>query len=372
MKKTIYSLLTLLILLSISFNMSAQDAPKDKCIVLNIDAQGLEVDAPYMGNLVRMELDKISKYEVVDRYDVAYLVEKNNLKIDNCYGKICLLEIGNQLQVDYMFTGSVERFGETIIMTFRLINVANQVIEKSQVIEFQNFPKELQTMVNISVARFFDLEVNSDIERYLTKKNDYESTVNNPDVNQLNLSGPRMGITFLTGEAAQVYKAPLAEGGYDNYPFFTSFGYQFEVQYLNEGNFQALFEFLPLISGLDQGKFIPSLTALHGLRNNKNGLEFAFGPTITGYQYANGYTDPDGNWIIRSEWNERYPELDAPDITEKRIDSRGDFYGIRPGFVFAAGFTLKSGKLNIPINAYVVPNRKSTRFGISLGFNVKR
>ena len=47
-----------------------------------------------MGNLVRMELDKLQKYEVVDRYDVAYLIEKNDLKIDNCFGKICLLEIG--------------------------------------------------------------------------------------------------------------------------------------------------------------------------------------------------------------------------------------------------------------------------------------
>jgi hypothetical protein len=49
------------------------------------------------------------------------------------------------------------------------------------------------------------------------------------------------------------------------------FGYQFEKQYLNEGNLQALFEFIPSVTGVDQGLFLPNILFLHGLRHNRSG-----------------------------------------------------------------------------------------------------
>ena len=349
----------------------AQNSSKPTCIVLNMDAVGLDMDSKQMGNLLRLELDKLDRYEVVDRYDVAYLIEKNDLKIDNCFGKICLLEIGKKLEVQYMITGSAERIGETIVMTIRLINVEAETIEKIQVIEYKNLQREIQAMVTINLSKLFGLETDANLERYLTKKHDYENAINNPNIDQLNLSGPRMGLTVTLGEAGSILQAPRAEGGFDNYPFMTSFGYQYEIQYLNEGNFQALFEFLPMISGLDQGLVLPSLTVLHGLRNNRNGLEFAFGPTISGMKVGEGYYDTEGNWLLASEWSTAFPDNDPP-LLERRLDSRGNIYTFRPGFVFAAGFTFKSGKLNLPVNAFVIPNKKGTRVGISLGFNAKK
>ena len=53
-----------------------------------------------------------------------------------------------------------------------------------------------------------------------------------------------------------------------------------------------------------------------------------------------------------------------------RLDSRGD-YTVNVGFVLAAGFSLKSGNLNVPINAFTVMHRKSFRVGISIGINGK-
>lgn len=359
----------ILSVLMTSVTLHAQIKPR--CIVLNMDAQGMDLNSKQMGNLLRLELDKLGKHEVVDRYDVAYLVEKNELKIDNCFGKICLLEIGKKLDVDYLLTGSAENLGGTIIMTIRLINVKRGNIEKTQVMEYKDLQGEIQKMVNICLAKMFAQPVDEILERYLTQKNDYESAITNPNVDQLNLSGPRMGLTYTLGETGKILQAPKADGGYDNYPFMTSFGYQYEIQYLNEGNFQALFEFLPLISGLDQGLFIPSLTILHGLRNNVHGIEFAFGPTISGFTQAEGYYDTDGNWLLPQEWAAQFPD-DAPPVLEKRMDSRGGIFAIRPGFVFAAGFTFKSGKLNLPVNVFVIPNKKGTRVGLSVGFNAKK
>jgi hypothetical protein len=150
------------------------------------------------------------------------------------------------------------------------------------------------------------------------------------------------------------------------------FGYQFEKQYLNDGKVQALFEFIPMITGLDQGYFIPSTTILHGVRSNINGWEFAFGPTFNLMPIATGYYDADNKWQLKSTWEntpENYGKI-IPFETEDRLDSRGN-YSFHSSFVLAAGRTFKSGKLNIPVNAFVIPGKDGWRFGVSFGFNAK-
>ncbi|MEM9888551.1 MAG: hypothetical protein AAF849_21830 [Bacteroidota bacterium] len=344
----------------------AQSVEKESLTVLNIDAQGVELDAVQMGNLVRIELDKLDTFEVMDKYDVAYLVEKNALKIDNCYGKICLLEVGKLIQSDKMFTGSVERYGKTIIMTLRLIDVASQTIEKTQVKEFLNLQNEMQRMIEISIRALFGLEIDDSILKLLTQKEALDNAVTLPDEPRLNLSGPRMGASIFMGDLAEIYQANESAGGFNANPFLFQFGYQFEIQYLNEGSMQGLFEIIPLVGGLEQGLFIPSMTVLHGLRNNKNGLEFAFGPTFSMATYAEGFYDGEGIW--------RLADVNTvPDGAEvlSRIDSRGEI-GLATGFVLAAGVTFRSGRLNIPMNAYVIPRRNNFRIGISFGFNAKR
>ncbi|MEN0051973.1 MAG: hypothetical protein AAF806_33210, partial [Bacteroidota bacterium] len=349
------------ILLSILINctiLQAQNTSKPSLTILNIDAQNIAYDAVQMGNLVRLELDKLDTFEVMDKYDVAYLVEKNDLAIDNCYGKICLLEVGELLEADKMLTGSVERYGEIIIVTLRFIDVKKGVIEKTQVNEFLDLQDELKRMIEISIRDLFGLENDADLVRILTKKESLENAITLPDEPRLNLSGPRMGVSILTGETADIFKQTESQGGFDANPILFQFGYQFEVQYLNEGSFQGLFEFIPLVSGLEQGLFVPSITVLHGLRNNKNGLEFAFGPTFSYSKYARGFYDEEGVWRLRNEADGQEVELTS------RLDSRG-FEELVSGFVLAAGFTFKSGKLNIPVNAYIVPKRNDFRFGLS-------
>jgi hypothetical protein len=137
--------------------------------VLNIDSKGLGLDPVQMGNLVRIELEKLDTFEVMDRYDVAYVVEKNKLNIGNCYGKLCLVEIGDQIHSDKMFTGSVDLYGETIIMTFRLIDVKTASIEKTQVNEYLNLPKDMQLMLKISIRQMFGMKTDESTIAYLSK-----------------------------------------------------------------------------------------------------------------------------------------------------------------------------------------------------------
>ena len=57
--------------------------------------------------------------------------------------------------------------------------------------------------------------------------------------------------------------------------------------------------------------------------------------------------------------------------SKTRMDSRGNVE-IQSYVVLAAGYSLKSGKLNIPLNIFVIPSKTSTRYGFSFGFNIRK
>jgi hypothetical protein len=179
MKKTMLLLITGIVLV---FNTKQLFALEQKAsvAVLHIDTRGLGYEPVAMGHFVRLELEKLNRYEVVDRYDVDYLIKKNQIDVAGCYGKICLVEVGKQLQIDKMFSGSVELLGEKIIIQLRLIDVKLGVIENSYVKEYLNLPKNLQELIQISIGTMFTQTVDKEVERQLTASYDLENVRNNP------------------------------------------------------------------------------------------------------------------------------------------------------------------------------------------------
>ncbi len=141
-------------------------------------------------------------------------------------------------------------------------------------------------------------------------------------ITPVQLSGPRVGITTVfPGKTADALKDDLGMT-----PTFTQFGWQFEHQYFAlENGVAGLVEFIGLIGGLEQGKFLPSGSLLIGVRGAK-GAEFAFGPNVS--------------------------------LTGA-------------GFVFAAGHTYKVGALNFPVNLAVVPSTNGLRMSLLFGFNAQ-
>lgn len=367
MKKLIF---TLLVLLCSIIAPKAQEKAinLEKIAVLHIDAKGFTLDPVQMGNLTRLELDKLGLFEVMDKYDVDYLAEREKIKPENCYGKICLVETGRKLGTDKMLSGSVELISDKIIISFRLIDVGKETVDKSLVLNFLNLRAQVPLMIEITLRKMFNLPVDENILSKLTQNDAYENAINLPEKHKLNLSGPRMGVTIFNGETAKRIKAPLDQGGLDGNPIMFQFGYQFETTYLNQAGLQALFEFIPVVTGLDQGQVIPSLNIMHGLRSNKNGFEFAFGPNINVNKMAEGFYDDSGKWSLLSEWKAANPNSTSAPASIKRFDSRGEFE-LSSGFVFAFGKSFRSGKLNIPVNAFFIPSRTGNRFGLSVGFN---
>ena len=339
-------------------------AQTPKLAVIGVDVQAKELKGQNLPELFRIELGKHNAYQLIDRYEVDEVLSKNSIDPNSCFSRTCLLNAAQLLKADKVAAGNVDLVGESLYIRLRVLDVKANTIEKEVVKQFINVPEKISPMITITVNELLGIQSDEALIRSLSSRSSYENAVNNPHINTLDLEGPRMGYTFLTGTAAEVIQKPEKDGGYDGYPALFQFGYQFEKQYLSEGKFQALVEFIPMISGLDQGLLIPSLTVMNGLRNNVNGIEFAIGPSINLVKEAT-WVRYNGKWFRPAEFTGELPD-GAEEV--KRMDSNGALT-LKSYVVIAAGFSFRSGRMNIPVNAYVVPAKNSMRFGFSFGFN---
>lgn len=351
--------------------LSAQPREKLETIVLGVQVNGIEQDIETIYYLIELELEKTNIYSVMDKYDVLEIAMEKNLELDNCYGKRCLVEAGKALMLEKVVTANIERLGNKIIIQMKMIDVFDGEIEAQNVTEYQNLPQEMQNMIMISVNRLAGLQTDSKLVEQLVN---YNLPIEGSR-KKLKLNGPRMGVATVIGESADILTAPASEGGFEMFPAMFQIGWQQEWQYLSAGDFQALIEFIPMISGLESGKFIPSVTFLNGFRFGSNGWEFAIGPSFRIVKKAEGFYDDQnyldggqGTWYLKHEWDGGFAN---PYSIETRVDSRGE-PEISTRLVFAFGRTFRSGYLNIPVNVYVAPDKKGTQLGFSFGFNLYR
>lgn len=347
--------------LILSFNLSAQTTPQNKesIAVINIDAQGLTIKMPLMTSLVTLELERIDRFEVIDKYDVANHMEKNNIATNKAYGKTELIRIGKLMKVEKVLSGSVEKFGNKIIVVIRLIGIKSEKIEKVDVMEYIDQEEDIQEMIRISLHNIFGIENDRNTVEMLTSS---VAPIANTK-NKVNLSGPRFGGTMTFGKAGDRLQDSKDNGGFDMYPISSTFGYQLETQFIGSGSFQALFEFVGTLNALETGYMIPSLSTIIGFRFNKIGFEFGLGPVFRTVKTAEGFYDDEGNWFLRDENSPSNADFSY------QIDNRGSL-SFSSGLIVAAGVTFHSGQINFPVNLYVSPRKGGTVVGLVFGFNV--
>jgi hypothetical protein len=373
MKTTIFSSVKSVIVLiifwacinNVSAQLSKENDGKPTVAIAGLQTANAPAELKIIEEFIRTQLVETGQFRVLEPVDVQAVMKKNNID-QNCSDLACLCQIGEMVNADKVFSGQFLDFGKKISVTFRCIDVKTKKSEREITKEFLDLPGEMTTMIRMTIREMYEMPVDKFVLDQLTQKNTYETSLNNPNLTRIAAGGPRMGFTCFTGPMAKRLAEKTNVGGFNAYPVMFQFGYQLEQQYLNEGKFQALMEFVPMVTGLDQGYFIPSLTIMNGLRSNANGLEFAFGPTFSLVREAKGYW-VEGEWMLAKDVQSD-TTITQNYFRESRIDSRGD-YELNTGFVFAIGKTFRSGRLNIPVNAYVMPNREGVRFGISLGYN---
>jgi len=357
------SVLFLILIIVFGTEINAQDNEKQSIAVINIDAQGIEIDMPLMTSLVTLELERLNIYEVIDKYDVANHMKKNDIPINQAYGKTDLIRIGKLIDIDKVLSGSVEKFGSKLVIVFRLIDIESKKIEKVDVMEYLDQEEDIQVMVRISLHNIFNISNDKNTVDML-------SNVNIPlanTKNKVNLTGPRFGASMTLGMAGKRLQAPKSDGGYNMYPVTSTIGYQYEVQYIGSGEFQALFEVIGTLNAVESGYIVPSIALINGFRFNKRGFEFGIGPVIRVVKTADGYYDENDNWILKKN----VPEGEYDGEYIEQIDNRGTL-SLSAGLIIAAGYTFKSGHINFPVNVYISPRKEGTVVGLMLGFNVAR
>lgn len=139
----------------------------------------------------------------------------------------------------------------------------------------------------------------------------------------IHLDGPRLGFTVLTGGVLNKAREEVS----DLKPFLTQFGWQFETRLFRlPSGVSAVAEFVPLVGGLEQGKFIPSLSGLLGIRGPR-GFEFGVGPNVT---------------------------------------------PLGANLVLALGTSYRANGINFPVNLAVVPGNGGVRISLLFGFNARK
>ena len=321
----------------------------------------------------------------MDEADMFEIVQ--NSSTTECYGKNCLIALGEELKVPLILSGSVEGIGNKLIVTLKLIDVKEKAIKMSKSLEFVHQEAELQRMIGIMLKEMHDMDVDQDIKKQLMYQN--EMIISN-NVGKLNNSGPRMGFAFLhESELYDFYRRKESQGGLDLFPAMTNIGYQFEGQYIGTENFSALAEFIVNIGGMEQGQFQPSFAILNGFRFGSQGWEFAFGPSFGFKRISSGYFEGD-NYITENDAHTAnyaaylsnpsnfdpvtgatvipYTQLPKSMFSD-HLDKRGDLI-ISTNWIVGLGRTFKAGALNIPVNMYYSYNRFGGGIGASVGFNV--
>jgi hypothetical protein len=360
---------------------------------------GLQIDSKITTKLLRYELIKLEHYSVYDEYDMKDAIAKDPSLQEECLSTKCLIRMGEELNVDYTISGSVDGFGDKIVINLKLIDVKSKKLFKTEMMEFMQQEAELQRMLAVVLRKMHGMDSDPMLVDRLEFKND---VVTSQNAGKMNNSGPRVGVGFMTGDFREFALRSQDQGGLEIAPTLSMIGYQFEAQYVGTENFSGLFEFLVNVNGLEQGQFIPSVSILNGFRFGRAGWEFAFGPGFSLERRTNGFFDTQGRfgdpgrYFNEDDWNvyaqrnyndpNLYPEFYSagtfitPDVNQVEpaynlnsqfLDRRGKTH-LSTMFVFAFGRTFRAGALNIPVNVFYTSRRGGGLAGVNVGFNVTK
>ncbi len=155
---------------------------------------------------------------------------------------------------------------------------------------------------------------------------EYEDDV--VELRHRNMGGPRLGVTYVTGNGELWRDLEHNSVG----RVISQFGWHFEYQVIPRGGGpQFVIELVPMLGGVEYGKLIPSGSLAMGIRF-PNGIEFGLGPNVV-------FTG--GTEVARS------------------------------GLLMAVGRSFGYGGVSIPLNLVWVRNPDGNRFSMVFGYAIR-
>jgi hypothetical protein len=150
-----------------------------------------------------------------------------------------------------------------------------------------------------------------------------------PSFSQRNLSGPRLGITFVAGGRKLANELKSRHIG----NVLSQFGWHFEYQIVPEGGGPSfVVEAVPLVAAVEYGTLVPSGSLVMGIRF-PNGFEFGLGPNVL----VGGKEKP-----------------------------------VHTALVAAVGKSFNYGGVSIPLNLVCVTSPEGNRFSLIFGYAITK
>lgn len=348
------------LLMVFAFILPNLNYAKQTIAIVNFDVIGGKYQQAQYISMISSEIRKLDTLEVIDKYTTAEALETFTPEGKKCFGAQCLANIGKELGVNYVLSGSAEITSDKFSLHLRIIDPTTGKVIQSNYSEYLYSDENIWKFMQMSTYKLFNKKVEKDdlvvFDFDIAKSAELEG----PRIKHYNLSGPRFGGSLVTGQNNRILQSD-APGGFNKSPFMTVIGYQYEKSYLYTGKVQALVQFNFSITGLDQQLAIPSLSLVHGFRLANSGWEIGFGPLFRTKKVKKGFINDDGIWTS---------EDDAPGyegVLSSRMDSRGDLR-IQTGWLWAIGKSFKAGNMNIPVNFYAIPDNQGWLYGVSIGY----
>ncbi|HQV31341.1 MAG TPA: hypothetical protein PKV71_05665 [Calditrichia bacterium] len=144
---------------------------------------------------------------------------------------------------------------------------------------------------------------------------------------ELNLSGPRLGLTV--APEGSLYDE-LKERGFN--PVLSQFGWHFEYTIHPENTVGPDFvvEFIPMVAGVENGTVLPHINLVMGIRL-PNGVEFGLGPNVL--------------------------------FTEDTVHT---------ALIIGMGKSIKYGDVQIPLNFSLATSPRGNRYSFTFGYAINR
>ena len=193
MKTRLYTLITLF-----TFSLTSL-AQVPTAAIVSVYTQGVKISPDMAESLMRIEVTKTGKFNVLDKLDMLEVLNENQVDVSNCFGKKCLTSVGSQAGVDKMITGAIENLGKKIVITVKLLDVKTGNYDKIAIEEFINLDTEVQTMMQITTNKALGIENDPELLNNFV----YFNQPPEAPVTYIKNNGPRMGLSYVGGDMGQ-------------------------------------------------------------------------------------------------------------------------------------------------------------------------
>src|SRR5680860_654711 len=163
MKKSVVLIILSLIVGFKPLCQKQETANKSTIAVALPNVDNLEVSREIIAKLLQIELIKLDLYKVYDEFDIQEGIDSDERFTENCYGKNCLIDLEKAVDVDYIVSASLLRFGGKIVISIKIIEISSGNIVKNDVKEFIEDETKIQRMLQVLIRQMHDIEMHPEI-----------------------------------------------------------------------------------------------------------------------------------------------------------------------------------------------------------------